>query len=186
MKKLLCMLLAMACLLALVACDSGTESNETEPSTTPATEKVLVTQPDGYALYEKYGVVFAYPEAWTKTDASVAIVQDSSDSGNNITVVSEPKNAMYDSMTLESYNETMVPVYEAMGCVITDVKVEHVTNDHGLKLLAISFTNTMSGVTMKQTQYVATIGDTSVTVTATFVKGDDAFVGVMYETLRAK
>ncbi len=160
----------------------------TEAATEVATEvatQVAVTVPDGYTVYENEALSFAYPEGWIKQDGSVVILQDPTN-GNNITVVSESKNAFYDTMTLKDFEAQMKPAYEAMGMTVDNVKLERKENAQGLKLLVMSFNNTTQGATMKQTQYVTTIGAYSYTVTVTEVSAAADIVQAVFDTLNMK
>lgn len=195
MKKFICLLLALCCFTALAACTTSEKDPEETSSVAETqaateapteTEKVLVTKPDGYQLFENDAIAFAYPEGWVKTDGSVVILQDSTGTGNNITVAHEAANAFYGTMTMEDFNTQVKPVYEAMGMTISNATLEHVENDHGLKLLVMAFDNTISGTTMRQTQYVVTLGDYTYTVTTTEVAADEEMVQVVLDTLRAK
>ncbi len=202
MKKLLSLLLAICCLMALVSCNATDKDNDKEETdervtkvetgvsddTEAATEvatQAPVTVPAGYTVYENDALSFAYPEGWVKQDGSVVILQDPL-TGNNITVVSESKNAFYDTMTLKDFETQMQPAYEAMGMTVDNVKLERKENAQGFKLLVMSFDNTTQGVTMKQTQYVTTIGDYSYTVTVTEVTAAADVVQNVFNTLNAK
>ena len=214
MKKLLSLLLATCCLTALVACDAANrdeDRDETDAKTTQAETGVsddtsaateaatkaetdaateaetqpTVTAPAGYMLFENDALSFAYPKEWAKQDGSVVILQDAATS-NNITVVSESKNAFYDTMTIQDFETQMKPVYEAMGMTVDNVKLERKENAQGLKVLVMSFDNTTQGVSMKQTQYVTTIGAYSYTVTVTEVAADAEMVQTVFDTLTAK
>lgn len=216
MKKLLSLLLATCCLTALVACDAANrdkDQDDTDAKTTQAETGVsddtsaateieteietetdaateaetqsTVTAPAGYTLFENDALSFAYPKGWAKQDGSVVILQDAV-TGNNITVVSESKNAFYDTMTLEDFETQMKPAYEAMGMTVDNVKLERKENAQGLKVLVMSFDNTTQGVSMKQTQYVTTIGAYSYTVTVTEVAEDAELAQTVFDTLAAK
>jgi len=214
MKKLLSLLLATCCLTALVACDAANQEkdrDETDAKTTQAETGVsddtsaateaatkaetdaateaetqpTVSAPAGYTLFENDALSFAYPKGWAKQDGSVVILQDAATS-NNITVVSESKNAFYDTMTIQDFETQMKPVYEAMGMTVDNVKLERKENAQGLKVLVMSFDNTTQGVSMKQTQYVTTIGAYSYTVTVTEVAADAEMVQTVFDTLTAK
>ena len=214
MKKLLSLLLATCCLTALVACDAANRDKdqddtdakttqaetgvsddtsaateiETEIETDAATEaetQSTVTAPAGYTLFENDALSFAYPKGWAKQDGSVVILQDAV-TGNNITVVSESKNAFYDTMTIQDFEAQMKPAYEAMGMTVDNVKLERKENAQGLKVLVMSFDNTTQGMSMKQTQYVTTIGAYSYTVTVTEVAADAELAQTVFDTLAAK
>lgn len=161
------------------ATDAVTEA-ATEVETQPTVEV-----PSGYAVFENDALSFAYPKGWAKQDGSVVILQDPS-TRNNITVVSESKNAFYDTMTLEDFETQMKPAYEAMGMTVDNVKLERKETARGLKVLVMSFDNTTQGVSMKQTQYVTTIGAYSYTVTVTEVTPDAELVQTVFDTLTAK
>lgn len=159
--------------------DAATEA-VTEAETQPA-----VTVPTGYTVFENDTLSFAYPKGWAKQDGSVVILQDAA-TRNNITVVSESKNAFYDTMTIQDFETQMKPAYEAMGMTVDNVKLERKENAQGLKVLVMSFDNTTQGVSMKQTQYVTTIGAYSYTVTVTEVTADAELVQTVFDTLTAK
>ncbi len=167
MKRTISLLLALLLsVLALAACGGEKE------------EKIEI--PEGYTVYENDALSFAYPEEWTKTDGSTVTLTGKN--GNNITVVYEAKTDAYEKWTTESYKTDMIPIYEGMGFTIKNPKVEQ-TETNGLKITKITHTATMGGKTMDQTQYVATIGDSTYTVTVTEVESDDALVQNVFDTL---
>lgn len=167
MKRTISLLLAVVLsVFALAACGGEKE------------EKIEI--PEGYTVYENDALSFAYPEDWTKTEGSMTTL--TGENGNNITVVFEDKTDTYEKWTTEDYKTDMIPVYEAMGFTIKNPAVEQ-TETNGLKITKVSHTATVSGKTMEQTQYIATIGDNTYTVTVTEVESDDALVQNVFDTL---
>ena len=180
MKRYLCLLLAMVILLlslSLAACDKASTADEDK--------KDEITVPDGYTLYDDGKISFAYPEDWEESDGSVAMLMNPTGAGNNITIVYEAKTDMYEKMTLASFNENMKPSYEAMGMTLSNIKVEQTENDAGTKITKLSYNATMSGVSMKQTAYVTTVGSRTYSVTVTETTSDATLVKNVFNTLVA-
>ncbi len=169
MKKILCIalatLLVLGSMLALAAC--GAKAPEI---------------PEGYQVYEYDALSFAYPEDWNKTDGSTAILTNPTGVGNNITVVYEAKTDLFETMTVESFNELFKPTFEAMGMSVSNVTINQKTSN-GLDVTEINYTATMVGMTMEQTLFVVTIGDRTYTVTVTEATQDDTLVSNVFKTL---
>ena len=194
MKKIVCMLMALllmvGCICALASCikEKPTTGDNTETPKTedPKTEdnkeeekKDEIVIPEGYTLYNDGKISFAYPKTWTKQDGSVTIIQ--STNGNNISVAYEAKSDVYVNMTLETYNATLKPLYEAMGMTVSNVKIEK-KETNGQQIVIISQKTTVNGMTMQQTQYIMAVGDLNYTVTVTEVVTDTELREIVFET----
>ena len=82
---LLALVLAMSCMLALASCgEEETSKNEDASSAEEASVSKEYVLAEGYKLFDKDGVSFAYPKGWTLTDGSNPIMMDTN--GNNINV----------------------------------------------------------------------------------------------------
>lgn len=173
MKRYLSLVLAalmlVAC-LSLTACDLLSKK--------PAI-------PEGYKEYNNGEISFAYPDDWKMTDGSTVILVNSTGVGNNITVVYEAKNTVYDTITVEEFEAQMKPAYQAMGMSIKDTAIEQTKNECGTQMTKISLTTTSAAakVTMTQTMYITHVGDRTYTVTVTEVSNDDALVDTVFNTL---
>ena len=201
MKRFLCLALAlimMLCSFTLVACDdkddkspinadesNNNDNNDNTDDKNDNTDdkKDEPTIPEGYKLYDNGDISFAYPDDWTKTDGSTVMLMNPTGAGNNITVVYEAKTDIYDDMTISDFNDMFKPVFEAMGMTITNPSVSNSTNDNGLKIAKISYTVSSSGVNMKQTMYIMTVGQRTYTVTVTESTSDAALVKNVFDTL---
>ena len=79
---LLALVLAMSCMLALASCGEE-ETSEKEDASSAAEISVSkdYVLAEGYKLFEKDGVSFAYPKGWTLTDGSNPIMMDTNGNG---------------------------------------------------------------------------------------------------------
>ncbi len=161
--------LALVCVCALVACGGKVKAPEI---------------PDGYQKYDNGALSFAYPADWSANSGSVVTLTNPSGAGNNITVVYEAKTDMYDDLTAESFGTMMQPTYEAMGMKISDVKVEKKTAN-GLDVVQITYNAKLAGVSLSQTAFITTVGDSTYSVTVTEMTEDDELVKTVFETLYA-
>lgn len=173
MKKitslLLVFVLLIGCMFSLTAC-----SDDGAPEL-----------PEGYKRFEKFELSFAYPEDWTKTGGIYTILMSTTDIGNNITVVSEKKNDIYENLTVESFDEKFRPSYEAMGLEISNLVISNgETNNVSYTMLC--YDATMSGKEMKQTAIFTNIGWFTYSVTITEVVEDPTIVEMVLNTLYAK
>jgi hypothetical protein len=173
--------LVLTLLLALcVLCSCGAPAGgTTETSATTVPAPVI---PDGYTKYNNGDMSFAYPSDWVKTDGSVTILSDKTNS-NNITVAYEAKTDMYDTFTVADFNSMIKPAYDAMGMSISNVKIEHKTVN-GEKINVFSFTNVTSGRTMTQTQYIFNAGTRTYVVTVTETTRDTTLVKTVIDTIK--
>lgn len=172
MKKTVCAALALICLcasvLGLTACESKPE---------------VPVIPDGYQLYDNGAITFAYPADWVKADGSVVILTDETGMGNNITVAHEPVSELYTAMTVETFDTTLRPVYEAMGFSVSDVAVEQLVNESGIAVTKISHTTVMNGGSMFQTMFIRAAGDQNYIVTVTEVTEAPEIAETIFATL---
>ena len=186
MKRLfytLAVLVLLICAIVTMNACGDAEVTTTEAVTTaPITTEAPI--PEGYTEYSDGSVAFAYPENFQKQDGSTVIIQDAT-TGNNITVVYEAKNPYYATLDLATYNSEMKPAFESMGLTITNPSVKQTKNDAGVAITKISHTATASGVSMKQTMLITTIGNRTYTVTVTEVKSDSTLVNNVFNTLKA-
>jgi len=214
MKKFLSLflvfVLVMGTVTMLASCEIGTDKdkgNENEATTTvagtttAATTTVATTTaatttavttvapgpelPAGYKLYTGEVVSFAYPEAWELFDEEGMVMMEDEESGNNINLVSEPKTDMYDKLTLEQFNTEMKPFYEALGMSISDAVVDKKEID-GIKLTLLSYGMSVEGLSMKQTQYMFTVGELTYTITVTEMVSDAAIALNVLNSLSVK
>jgi hypothetical protein len=65
---------------------------------------------------------------------------------------------------------------------VTNVSLEH-TETNGLKVLKVAYTMSVQGVSMKQTQYITTVGEKTYTVTVCLVSNVDGVVENVFNTL---
>ncbi len=177
MKKTTCILLAFlfALCLPLTSCISP----DVEEPKTPVI-------PEGYVTYDNDDISFVYPEAWKVTDGSVVIIVNESGVGNNITVSYEAASDMYSTMTADSFNTTLKPMFESAGLSVSGVKVEQVENELSTKITKIAYTAVANGVQMKQTMFICAAGSRNYIVTVTETTNDSALVNNVFKTLAVK
>lgn len=173
MKKTISMLLLLALTLCSVLAVSSCTA-DTPPEI-----------PEGYKLYENSDLSFAYPEDWSMQSGSVVMLINPAGVGNNINVVYENKTDAYDDLTVESFNESLKPAYEAMGMRISNVAVSHETTNN-VNYTKLSYSATVSGTKMKQTALIATIGNYTYSITITETNADAELVETVINTLYSK
>ena len=88
-------------------------------------------------------------------------------------------------MDLAAFNRDMKPAFEAMGLSISNASVAQTQNGAGLAITKVAYTATVEGVSMKQTQYIITVGEKTYVVTVTEVTADAALVTNVFNTLAA-
>ncbi len=193
MKKFLSMFLALVVVLSalamFVACNNDNDKDDdkddkkgtttvvttTEAPTTATPTTAAPKVPNGYKLYNGEGFSVAYPKTWTDSGMEGMILFQNASTGSSFNIVSEAKTNAYDNMTVDSFNSTFKPVYEAMGMAVSNPKVDYKTID-GVKVLFLSFDVEMSGVSMKMAQFVFSLENSTYSITVSEVKGSDAGV----------
>ena len=180
----------------LVACDDNEDGGDAggEPikpadtadknDTDDKNEKPTI--PDGYKLYDNGSISFAYPDDWSMTDGSTVILINPEGYGNNITVVYEAKNTIYDDMTVEDFNELLKPSFEAMGFSVSNPEVSIIKNKAGVTVTKMTYTATVDGISMQQTIFVTTANNRSYSITVTETWNDDELVETVFNTLNVK
>lgn len=197
MRKILCFLLVMSCFLAFTACreEKGGEnesaegtvaSTETEvgSGTEAGAETAPLMRPEGYSLFNNGTLTFAYPHGWVVSQDTLVFIQDASGNRNNITVATEDKTDQYDDLTVESYHEMMGSIFEGYGGSIANVAVEHTVNGHGTAVIVASCDATLFDTSMKQTQFIVTVGEKTYTITSTEVIEHAEMTQAIFDTLR--
>ena len=173
MKKIVSLLLALTLTIGLV-CSLSSCSGGNAPEL-----------PDGCKRYENGYLSFAYPEDWSKQTGSVDMLVNPTGVGNNITVAYESKTNAYDNLTVESFNSTMKPAYESMGMSVSNVSISKGTTNN-VDYVKLSYNARMSGVSMKQTAIITTIGNRTFSITITEVNSDAKLISTVIDTLYAK
>ncbi len=192
MKKFICMLLAMTmilgAMLAFTSCDlfEDKDDDDEEDVTTDGAEKEEPEIPNNYQKFDNGDISFAYPANWTKTDASVVMLMNSTGAGNNITVAYEPKSDLYEKMDMASFNTNLKPILEAAGMKVKDAKIEQLTNECGTKITKIVINSEMSGVSLTQTMFVVAVGAKNYCITVTETSTDAVLISNVYNTLYVK
>jgi hypothetical protein len=183
MKRFFCLALTLlVSLCILCSCGAPAAGTTGTSATTVATTVPVPVIPEGYTKYSNGDMSFAYPSDWVKTDGSIVILSDKTNS-NNITVAYEAKTDMYDTFTVADFNSMIKPAYEAMGMSVSNVKIEHKTVN-GEKINVFSFTNVTSGRTMTQTQYIFNAGTRTYVVTVTETTRDTTLVKTVIDTIK--
>ncbi len=199
-KRLLCLLalvLALGCLLALTACDEKTEStaktdseeeNESVESKDESQAPVAYTPAEGYTLYEKGAVSFAYPADWSLADGTNPIMTGAN--GNNINLVTETatkeNTEMYKSLSEQTFAEQIGNTLISAGITFSNVNVETRTNDGGVEVIYCSYDGTYVGVQMTFYQYIILGEKNHYTITATAVSDMSDIVEELFKSIRVK
>lgn len=178
--RILCLALAMLMLFCVVSCEKKDDDNE-EP--TPPAKTVTVNAPAGYAVFKNDDIGFAYPEGWTKNDASVVTLVDET-RGNNITVVYEAKTSEYENMTQAEAEEGIRQIAVAMGGTASNIVLKKETTQNGLSITKISYTLAIPTVaTMNQVLIATNAGDRTYVITVTEMVADDDLLTTVLNTL---
>lgn len=166
MKRLLTCLLALilvlTCVFAMTACGEKEDpKKESEAEDTSSVEETVSTPKEyvpaeGYKLYTKSGISFAYPKAWTLTDGAQPVMQDIN--GNNINMTSEntskANNELYESLSNDNFMDVFGAAYEAMGMTIGKYDVKKEANEFGTEVIRCEFSLTYQGVKMNMYQFI--------------------------------
>lgn len=178
MKRLFCAFLALvmmfSCALVLGSCNSDGKDKETE-------QPKPATAPDGYTTYNNGDISFAYPSDWTKTEGSTTMLVNKSGKGNNITVVYEAKNNTYEKSSDSELEKMMKDSMSAIGMSISNFKRTKTQNDYN-DIIKLTYTISVSGASMKQTQIISTVGDRTYIVTVTETTADQTLVDNVFNT----
>lgn len=196
MTRLLAILLILGCFLAMTACDEATESKEKtefasednadggEASKAP----VAYTPPQGYTLYQKGAISFAYPDSWTLTDGSNPVM--TGPSGNNINLVSEvateENTKLYKSLSKQNFMEYIGNALVAMGMTVSNVEIGKETNDSGVEMIVCTYDATYVGKQMSFCQYIILGKDNHYTVTATECVSMADVVEELFKSIRVE
>ena len=189
MKKLLCILLSLAMILGgiftLCSCSSEKDesSSDSGNATGNATEATKSAIPDGYKKYDNGDISFVYPSDWKKTEGSITKIINPTGSGNNITVVYEAKNTIYETAKEADLKSLFVESLGATGMTVSNFKLTKTKNDNIKNIVKITYSASMNGVTMKQSLFIVTVGSKTYTVTVTETTPDTTLVNNVFNTL---
>ena len=178
MKKLLCMLLIFAIMLtgvfALSSCDDKKDKNNNQ---------VEVVAPQGYTMFNNGNIAFAYPSNWTKTEGSITQIINPSGAGNNITVIYEAKNNIYETSSEAELKALFTQTMNAAGMSISNFKVLKIQNQNINNIIKITLLTSMNSILMTQTLFIVNAGSKTYTVTITEVNPDSTLVNNVFNTL---
>ena len=165
------------------AADTTTAATTTAATTTAATT-TTPSAPDGDELYANAGVVFAYPEGWTKNDANGIIVSPNRQS--NIMVTYEDATDVYHNLSADDFAAVMEPTYSTMGMSMSNVTARtEVSNGLSIRVFKFNTTVIAQSATMTQTLFVVTLGTRTYSVALSENTPDEAIANTIIETLRA-
>ena len=94
MKKFLSLLLALCMMMSAVLLLSACDKKEDDGDGDKPREPITVEAPAGYTAWKNEDIGFAYPSSWTKADYPGTLFMAQSALGNNINVLSEPKQTI--------------------------------------------------------------------------------------------
>ena len=192
MKKFLSMLLALVVILSAVtifiSCDSDEKDDDaTEAVTTTAATTVAATTdsglPKGYKLYKNEDISFVYPESWALLEEDGTVLIQNSETGDNISLTSEPRTDAYDGIDGMKFAEIYSPIYEQLGMGITDIFVKE-KETNGIAVTEILYKVYMfdSAFYMMTTQYIFHVDDLTYTLVTTVVS-DRQFRNKLFTSL---
>lgn len=184
MKKLLCMLLIFAIMLtgvfALSSCDDKKDGKDKNDKNDNQAE---VAAPQGYTTFNNDDIAFAYPSNWTKTEGSITQIINPSGAGNNITVIYEAKNNIYETSSEAELKALFTQTMNAAGMRISNFKVLKIQNQNINNIIKITLSTSMNSVSMTQTLFIVNAGSKTYTVTITEVNPDSTLVSNVFNTL---
>jgi hypothetical protein len=152
-------------------------SEETTSDDVPATNDTVV--------YTDGSISFEYPKGFTSGEQGGVKQLIDNTTGNNIALDSAAKTNVYHEMTEAIFNTTLKAQLESMGMTVTDYMHEVETNEKGEDVAIVSFTNTYTGITMKQVLFAVNTSDKTYIVTVTEVIEDENLVKLVFDTLDA-
>ena len=192
MKKLICTLLILTMifsgLFALCSCNSEENEKDTDAKITDATKDNATTKPaipKGYTKFDNGDISFAYPSDWKKTEGSVTQIINPTGAGNNITVVYEAKNTLYETAKESELKTLFSQSLSASGMSISNFKLSKTKNDNIQNIVKITYSASVNSVTMKQSLFIVTVGNKTYTVTVTETNADATLVNNVFNTLTA-
>lgn len=161
-----------------------TTGSTTAATTTAATTATTAPAPEGYELYVNAGVVFAYPEGWTKNDASGIITSPNGQS--NIVVTYEDATDVYHNLSADEFAAVMEPTYSTIGMSMSNVTARtEVSNGLSIRVFKFNTTVIAQNATMTQTLFVVTLGTRTYSVALSENTPDEAIANTIIATLRA-
>ncbi|MBO7157642.1 MAG: hypothetical protein J6W31_03475 [Clostridia bacterium] len=177
----------MSCMLALASCgEEETSKNEDASSAEEVSVSKEYVLAEGYKLFDKDGVSFAYPKGWTLTDGSNPIMMDTN--GNNINVVYETATKQntetYKKLSKSTFMDLLGNYLEAMGMEIGDYSVEKKTNGGDVEIICLAYSVSMQGVGMKMYQYIILGEKKHYTVTVTEMTDIDDVIDEVFKSIR--
>ena len=193
----MCLVLVMSLCAILASCDDDgepaattaaaatTTADDAAATTTAATTTAATTTvpaPDGYKLYAKDGISFAYPENWNKDDSTG--IASAPNGQKNIVVTYEEATTMYDNLTADQFYAMFAPMYEQLGWTISNVSAKTVTTN-GLTVHVYSFETVLPqpSAPMIQTLFLTTVGNRTYSVSLTENAVDEAIASTILATI---
>lgn len=147
--------------------------------------EIDIEVPEGYAAYIDSAIAFAYPEDWVNLADSEQMKLDPV-TGDNYSVIYEAyteDHEVFFTLTDDIFAEVFVPMYASVGYTVTDYSVSQETKGE-TRVAVMSFTNTVEGQVMYQTQYVFVVNTNQVcTLTVTEVSADTTIAEDLYASL---
>ena len=179
MKKFLSFFMLLVILtmssLTFISCGQNDDDDNDEPVAS-----------EGYTLYDNGDIIFEYPEDWTVTNGSVVQIMNPKGVGNNITITYQAQSKIMDELTVEDFNKYLLPAYKSAGASISNVAVSHPKNENNVNITKITYTITMSGQSMKQTQYAVNANKKNYVITVTEATTDTTLVTNIFNSLYVK
>ncbi len=194
---LLALTLVLGCVFALASCgeeetpktESKAESkNEEASSQDTVSESKDYVLAEGYKLYTKKDISFAYPEDWELTDGANPIMLD--EMGNNFNLTYENANKentqLYKTLSNDNFMEYFGNVFEAMGMNIKSYDVKRVTNAGGVEIIRCEYSISYQNINMNMYQFIIPGEKTHYNVTATEMTSISDEVKELFDSIRVK
>lgn len=173
--------------------EEGTASSTTSTTTaatsatTTSTTASTSPAPAGCTLCVLDGIVFAYPEEWAVATSNGYTQITSPNQLSNIVVNPIEKTTLYDNLTAQQFTDIMSESLSNEGMTMSDVTANTVTSN-GLSVNIYSYNATVAAynVSMAQTLFVVTVGETTYSITLTEMTADADVANTIITTIRAK
>ena len=193
---ILAALLSVSAPLILTACnDEGapTVFTETPKESGSVSEMESYELSEGYALYTRGPVSFAYPAEWFVAKGggthmlSPEELTENGTPSSYITVTYSVNTVEKEDITTEWYLDRLESKLEAAGASVSGFTVTQKTNEAGVFVAVAEYRLTVEGSSADQTQYVVKgRGNTYYFITFTLEEEYSEILTTVFESLRVK
>lgn len=136
---------------------------------------VTVAPSEGYTAYATSDYKMLYPSSWGKTSSGDMVMWIDLATDSNISIVQEPRNESYWALSIESYKQQIEEAYKMILAALGESVTFHTATLEpveylGQSRLEITLDYTMIGLRIYQHQIILHAGDSTYTLTMTFVE----------------